>query len=141
MVSFNRSGRKVKLETFSSKDVAEYLDDEINKDCNNRRFEISANTKWFGGILATIDGASFIIYANSGTWIEISCNIKDAKNMADVINALKRWNRFSQTEGKRVVEFNLEDKVTHIIVFENGYASGQAYKSHFNNYELSITEF
>lgn len=141
MIGFRRRGKNVQLATFSSRDVAEYLDDEINEDCNNRRFEILARSKMNGSILATIDGESFIIYGTGQTSFEISCNIKDAPNMADVINALKGWNRFSKTERKFMVEINCKDDRTRTIIFENGYISPEQYEIHFSEHKPSITEF
>lgn len=141
MISFQRGDRWVKLETFSSNDVAEYLDKALNKKLHKRRFEVLANPKWCKGILATIDGTSFIICADFCTWIELSFNVKDIAKMADVIDALKKWDKFSQTERKNVFDFDLEDQKTHITIFENGYASVKSYKSHFEKYELSVTEF
>lgn len=141
MVTFRRGDRWVELETFSSKDVAEYLDKALNKKLHKRRFEMLANPKWCKGILATIDGTSFIICADFATWIELSFNVKDIAKMADVIDALKKWDKFSQTERKYVFDFDLEDQKTHITIFENGYASAEEYKSHFEKYELSVTKF
>lgn len=139
MISFQRGDRWVQLETFSSKDVAEYLDKALNENSEQRRFEMLANPKWCKGVLATIDGTSFIIYANFATCIELSFNVRDVDKMSDVIAALKKWDKFSQTECKYVLDF--EDKETHITIFENGYASVKAYKSHFEKHELSVTMF
>lgn len=139
MITFKRCSKWVKLETFSSKEVAEYLDKELNKEPNKRRFEVLAIPKWGKGILANIDGTSFIICADFDTWIELSFNVKDIAKMADVINALKKWNKFSQTECKYVFDF--KDSNTHITIFKNGYASDKEYKAHFRKYDVSVTAF
>ena len=118
MISFQRGDRWVKLETFSSKDVAEYLDKALNKKLHKRRFEVLANPKWCKGILATIDGTSFIICADFATWIELSFNVKDIAKMADVIDALKKWDKFSQTERKNVFDFVDKDILAKVEALE-----------------------
>jgi len=140
MISFYRNGNWVYLETFSSKDIATYLNTALNANSEHRRFEVLAQPKWCKGILAAIDGTSFIIYANLDTYIELSFNVKDTEKMSDVIKALKKWDKFSQSERKYVLDF--EDKETHITILENGYTSVESYQlSHFKNYKLTISEF
>ena len=142
MISFyNDDGKWVELETFTSEDVAEYLNKALNKELHKRRFKILANSKLGKGILATIDGTSFMISANYATWIELSFNVNAIPKMIEVIDALKKWDKFSQTERKNMFDFNLEDKKTHITIFENGYVPVKDYKAHFYMYKLSVTEF
>ena len=139
MIRFQLGDRWVTLETFSSKDVADYLDKALNENSEQTRFELLANPKWCKGILATIDGTSFIIYGDCSTYIELSFNVRDVEKMSDVIETLKIWDKFSKTERKYVFDF--EDNETHTTIFENGYASADGYKSRFDKYGLSVTEF
>jgi len=141
MISFYKGNRWVELETFTVEDVVEYLNKELNKSFHKKRFEILATSIMRKVILTSIDGTNFVINANYATWIELSYNIQDRTKMTDVIDALKKWDKFTQTECKNMFDFDLEDKKTHITIFENGYVSVQDYKAHFYRYELAVTEF
>ncbi len=139
MISFERDDRWVELETFSSEDVVNYLDKALNENQEKKRFESLATSKWCKGILASFEGTSFIIFANLSTCIEFTFNVRDFEKMSEVIEVLKKWDKFSKTEFKFICDF--EEGNTHITIFENGYVSTARYKSHFHKHKLSITKF
>lgn len=137
MVSFLRNGKNIELNTFSSKEVVQYLKEELHKE----EFKVLAIPKWCHGILASINGTSFIIYAKFSTYIELSYNSDDIGNISKVIEAIKRWEQFTKTEEKFYVDFEDKETNTHTTIFENGYASSKAYSSRFEKYKLTITKF
>ena len=55
--------------------------------------------------------------------------------------SLKHIDKIYDNGVQAVFDFNLEDKKTHITIFENGYVPVKDYKAHFYMYKLSVTEF
>ncbi len=72
-----------------------------------------ANPKWCKGILATIDGTSFIICADFCTWIELSFNVKDMETSEK--GAFKRYHFYKGLD-KRLIYVVLSDEERKEII-------------------------
>lgn len=135
-ISFEREERWVELQTFSNKEVIEYLTSKLNAAKN--RFKVSANPKFCNGVMAKFENVNFIIHAEK-TWIELSFDRADTKKMSYVIEEITKWDKFSKTEKTFYVEIDEDNSCT--IIFENGYATCGEYRRHFGNDKLKITPF
>ena len=135
-ISFEREGKWVELQTFSNKEVIEYLTLKLN--ANENRFKVSANPKFCDGVMAKFEDVNFIIHADK-TQIELSFDRADTEKMSYVIEEITKWDKFSKTEETFYVE--IDENNSHTIIFENGYATCGDYRRHFNNDKLKITSF
>ena len=135
-ISFKRNGKEVVLNCFSNDDVISYLTLKLNTDVP--RFKILAKPKVCNGVMAKLDDTSFIIHAEY-TWIELSFNKADTPKMAVVIDEIKKWERFTQTEEKFYVE--IDEGNSRSIIFENWFESCEEYRKFFDKYEPKITIF
>lgn len=132
MISFERNGRNVKLHEFSNEDVVKYLRSELTE------FKVIAIPRLGNVVLVAYKDVCFGIYAKA-TCIELSYNPKEKEKMLKLIDVIKKWDKFSQTELTFYVQF--EDEETYHTIFENGYATSREYERTLQNVNLKITEF
>ena len=130
MISFERNGKKVELESFTNNDVEVYLRSKL------QHFIKMGNNG--DATIVVYKNVKFGIYAHDSL-IGLMYSVRDKEKMREVIELIKLWDKFSKTEPTFYIEF-VKDEVCNII-FENGYSTIDFYKNQFPDYELKITEF
>ena len=136
-ITFERNGKCVKLQTFSTDEVVSYLSSQLNTDAIH--FEIVAELKFRNVVMARIDNVDFIIHADQ-TYIELSFDKSHPFEMDRVFEAITKWDKFSKTEKTFYAEIIKGN--SHTVFFENGYETCLYYRNRFSDYkQFLITEF
>ena len=124
-IRFERNGKKVELNEFLPTDVYFYLKEKLYGDIS------FLTTPWISDvILASYKKVPFIINAEA-TCIELSFMVNGVKKMQEVIDNIKKWDAFSNTEEKFYVLLKRGNSMS--VIFENGYASQKSYLNKFKD--------
>ena len=118
--------------SFTTQDIAKYLAKEFYDD----DFLVMAQPESTeNSIMAAFGGTNFLICANKVQRFEIACHYRFEKKIKDVIEAIKKWNRFNGPHF--LVEYVDEKKKTYHVFFENGSIPPQAYLERFEGAYVS----
>lgn len=117
-----------------NEEVVEYLASKFNT--INPRLIVLSKTVFINATLVKFDNVSFIINA-SNEILELSFAKVDADKMEPVIQEILKWDAFTKNARRFCVK--VDKDTSRSMLFDTGErASTNAYKRHFERYEIEV---
>ena len=128
-------GKSVEFQEFSNSEVIEYLAATFNT--ITPRFMVLSRSLFNNSLIAKFDDVSFLLNA-AGTCIEIGFAKVDSDKMEPIVEAFKKWDKFS--EDCKPFYVKVDKDIARSLLFESGYQSRGAFRRRLETYDCEIIE-